>query len=156
MCLFLYLIQEPSLCQGILSKWPRRTRTDFVTPCTRLCHTLYQTLSNLVLDLVTLSTRLCHTLYQTLSHVPEFVTDPAIPCTRPCQHLVQLHRERGVRPVLFAILSTIPPVTISLLEPGIIAHLWPDLFNFVEENMIANDLKVCVSGLKQQTEPLYL
>ena len=73
------------------------TRTDPVTPCTRLCHTLYKTLSHLVPDfvklytrIVTPCTRLCHTLYQTLSHlVPGFVkpyTRIVTPCTRHTGH----------------------------------------------------------------------
>ena len=72
-----------------------------VTPCTRLCHTLYQTLSYLVPNPVTTCSRLFHTspvthvtlcctLYQTLSHlVPNTVSllhlvlDFVTPCTKP-------------------------------------------------------------------------
>ena len=59
---------------------------DFVTPCDKLCHTLYQTLSPLVPDFMTPYTRPCHTLYQTLPHlVPDFVR----PYTKPCHTLYQ-------------------------------------------------------------------
>ena len=41
-----------------------QTDLDFVTPCTRLCHTLYPTLSHLVPDYVILCTK-----YGTHTHI---------------------------------------------------------------------------------------
>ena len=56
------------------------------TPCTKLCHTMYQALGHLVPDPGTPCTKLCHTLYQTLRHL---VPDPVTPCTRPLDTLYQ-------------------------------------------------------------------
>ena len=70
--------------QNKLTVWPVVSHLvlNSVTPCTRLCHTfyqtMYQTLSQLVPYYVTPCTRLCHALYQTLSHLR---IRPAIPCT---------------------------------------------------------------------------
>ena len=55
---------------GTACKWTRTDPDpDFITPCTRLCHTLYQTLSHNVPDFVSSFTKPCHTMYQTLSHL---------------------------------------------------------------------------------------
>ena len=63
-----------------------------VTPCTRLCHTLYQTLSHLVPDFVIPCTKPCHNMFQTFSHLPchtcdtllHLVPDFVTPCTKHC------------------------------------------------------------------------
>ena len=85
------LVSEDKNCVRIRNSQNRLgpTRTDpDATPRFRLCHTLYQTLSHIVLDYVRpcwtwtrtdLDGRLCHTLYQYLTHL---VPNPVTPCFR--------------------------------------------------------------------------
>ena len=71
-------IEKIGFCQLTDPEGPRRTLTDLerlFTPCTRLCHILYQTLSNIVPVFVTPCTRPCHTLCKTLS-VSHLVPEP--------------------------------------------------------------------------------
>ena len=121
---------------------------NLVTPCTRPCHTLYQTLQHLVPDFVTPCTKSCRSLYQTVAHLvadpgtsctrpwhilyqilAHLVPDPGTPCTRPCHTLYQtlarphasycLSNNKMSRPPLFSVYFVVTYRSVNSKNPAL-------------------------------------